>query len=227
MIDEYVPTPVGRARITWYRAAGGPRAVALLGHGSATGVESPDLQALATVLPPRGITVGLLTQPYRVEGNRSATGEAALDAVWTAVWPRATELGVPVIAGGRSAGSQVACRTASALSAQAVLALAYPILGPGSNRELLSTGRPTLIVQGGRDPFGRPDQFPTLPPDMELVEIPSADHMFNTGPNIAHNTSMARITTAVTEWVDRQLTSHSQRTTTTSSSGVVDGSLSR
>jgi hypothetical protein len=53
-----------------------------------------------------------------------------------------------VISGGRSAGSQVACRTARQLGAHAVLALAYPLLGPGSPAELLATGRPTLVIQG-------------------------------------------------------------------------------
>lgn len=47
MSEDFVPTPVGKARITWYPAHGSARAVALLGHGSATGIESADLQALA------------------------------------------------------------------------------------------------------------------------------------------------------------------------------------
>jgi predicted alpha/beta-hydrolase family hydrolase len=51
-----------------------------------------------------------------------------------------------VIAGGRSAGSQVACRTAQDLKAFAVLALSYPLNGPGHAPELLATGLPTLIV---------------------------------------------------------------------------------
>jgi len=122
--EELVPTPAGDARLDWFPAQGQPRAVALLGHGTATGVEAADL--------------------------------------------------LPVISGGRSAGSQVACRTAAGLGALAVLALAYPLLGPGSPQELLGTGRPTLIIQGGSDPFGRPGQFPPLPPRYELVEIPAA-----------------------------------------------------
>ena len=200
-----MPTPVGTARIDWYPARGSRRAVALLGHGSATGVESADLQALAAVLPARDITVALVTQPYRLEGNPDAAGEKSLDLAWTAVWPAAEALGVPVIAGGRSAGSQVACRTAAGLGARAVLALAYPLLGPGSPGELLATGLPTLVVQGGSDPFGRPGQFPPLPPEIELVEIPGGNHMFGTGFGIARSASMTRITTAVTEWLDRQL----------------------
>ena len=115
---------------------------------------------------------------------------------------------MPVIAGGRSAGAQVACRTAAELGAPAVLALAYPLLGPGSPEELLATGRPTLVVQGGSAPFGRPGQFPPLPPEIEMAEIPSANHTFGTGIGIPHSISLTRITAAVTEWIDRQLSAH-------------------
>ena len=202
--EDLVSTPVGTARIAWYPAQGTARAVALLGHGSATGVESDDLQALAKALPPHGLTVALVTQPYRNEHNPRVADEASLDAAWNALWPRAAELGLPVIAGGRSAGSQAACRTAERLGAHAVLALAYPLLGPGSPRELLATGRPVLVVQGGNDPFGRPDQFPPLPPGIELVEIPAANHTFGT-ITTPRATSMNRITTAALGWIDRQL----------------------
>jgi predicted alpha/beta-hydrolase family hydrolase len=64
---------------------------------------------------------------------------------------RVASLGLPVIAGGRSAGAQVASRTAKDLGAVAVLALSYPLLGPGSPRELLATCLPMLILQGGLD----------------------------------------------------------------------------
>jgi predicted alpha/beta-hydrolase family hydrolase len=110
------------------------------------------------------------------------------------VWPHVVLPGLPVIAGGRSAGSQVACRTAKELGADAVIALAYPLLGPGSPRELLATRLPMLIVQGGVDPFGRPDQFPALPEDVELVEIPHNGHMF------ANSVAVAE---AVTSWLSR------------------------
>src|SRR5579862_507181 len=129
--EELVPTPAGAARLDWFPARGQPRAVALLGHGTVTGVEAADLQALAAVLPRHGITVALVTQPYRIGGNPRVADEASLDSAWKAVWPGAAGLGLPVISGGRSAGSQVACRTAAELGALAVLALAYPLLGPG------------------------------------------------------------------------------------------------
>jgi uncharacterized protein len=205
MDEPLVSTPVGTARLDWYAAQGTHRATVVLGHGMATGVEAADLQALARALPPVGIEVVLVTQPYRVDGNYEVADEESLDRAWTAIWPSVSGGGgVPVVAGGRSAGSQVACRTARALGAHAVLALAYPLLGPGSPAELLATGRPTLIVQGGADPFGRPDQFPKLPPDFELVEIPAANHMFAT-PRHEGPDPLTQLTDAVVEWLDRRL----------------------
>jgi predicted alpha/beta-hydrolase family hydrolase len=88
-----------------------------------------------------------------------------------------------------------------------VLILAYPLLGPGSPEELLRTAKPTLVVQGDRDPFGRPDQFPALPPKMELVAIPGANHMFATESSDRSNDPLAQVTGAVIEWLDRMLTS--------------------
>jgi hypothetical protein len=66
-----------------------------------------------------------------------------------------------------------------------------------------ATGLPTLIVQGGNDPFGRPAEFPTLPAGMELVEIAQADHVFQ----VLYDRQVAfeALTTAVGDWLDRQL----------------------
>jgi hypothetical protein len=202
MNEQFVPTPVGSARLDWYPAAGTRMATAVLGHGNASGVEAADLQGLAQALPPLGVTVVLVTQPYRLEGNPGVGASRPSTRAWTAVWPRVSGHGTPVIAGGRSAGSQVACRTAATLGAEAVLALAYPLLGPGSPAELLATDRPTLVIQGGRDPFGRPDQFPPLPVDMELVTIPSAGHMFSAGAAGGGPPEVAQLTAAVIEWLD-------------------------
>jgi predicted alpha/beta-hydrolase family hydrolase len=204
MNEEFVPTPVGPARITWCQPDGPARAVAMLGHGSATGIESADLQALASALPGRGVAVVLITQPYRLARNRSsrASDEGSLDIAWRGVWPYVASRGLPVIAGGRSAGSQVAVRTAKELGAVGVLALAYPLLGPGSPRELLATGLPMLIVQGGLDPYGRPAQFPPLPASARLIDVPHANHTFAT-PGIGGDSAtppMAIIADAVTTW---------------------------
>ena len=65
--------------------------------------------------------------------------------------------------GGRSNGARVACRTAGAAGATAVLALAFPLHPPGrpdKSRadELRAAGADVLVINGDRDPFGIPDR---------------------------------------------------------------------
>ena len=111
-----------------------------------------------------------------------------------------------MIAGGRSAGARVACRTAGELGACAVLALSFPLHPPGKpeksrSAELLAAGVPTLVVQGGNDPFGRPAEFPEG--DFRLVEVAGGDHGFavpKRGP-LTQEQAVGLITDGVTEWV--------------------------
>ncbi|WMX48827.1 alpha/beta family hydrolase [Streptomyces roseicoloratus] len=178
--SETVPTDAGDARITWH-AAKEPWTVLAVSHGAGGGIEARDLRALAAALPAEGVTVALVEQPWRVAGKKVAPAPKTLDTGWRGLWPALTAPGLPVIAGGRSAGARVACRTAHELGASAVLALSFPLHPPGRPEksrgdELRGAGVPTLVVQGGNDPFGRPDEFP--PGDHALVEIPYGDHGF-------------------------------------------------
>jgi predicted alpha/beta-hydrolase family hydrolase len=75
--------------------------------------------------------------------------------------------GLPLVAGGRSSGARVACRTAADVGAIGVLCLAFPLespsrTGPPNSRlpELEAVDVPVLIVQGESDPFGMPPQAP-------------------------------------------------------------------
>ena len=85
----------------------------------------------------------------------------------------------PLIVGGRSSGARVACRTAAAAHAAGVLCLAFPVHPPGKAddpaksrmSELDAVALPVLVVQGERDPFGRPPEGP----DRAVVLVPG-DH---------------------------------------------------
>ena len=205
MID-LVPTPAGDARLHWYRAPR-PRLVLALGHGAGGGVEARDLQALAAALPARHVTVALVEQPWRVAGRKVAPAPGTLDTAWRALWPALGAPGLPVVAGGRSAGARVACRTAAELGAVGVLALSFPLHPPGRPEksradELAGTALPTLVVQGERDPFGGPAEFP---PDTELVAVPGADHGFAVPKRAAtgQKEALGVITHAVAEWLAR------------------------
>ncbi|QMV21821.1 hydrolase [Streptomyces sp. SCUT-3] len=208
-VTETVPTPAGDARLTWHRPAGAPaRCVLALGHGAGGGVEARDLRALALALPPLGHAVVLVEQPWRVAGKKVAPAPKTLDTAQRALWERvaAGADGAPVVSGGRSAGARVACRTARPLGASAVLALAFPLHPPGRPErsradELLGTGLPTLVVQGDRDPFGRPEEFPA---GSEVAPVPGGDHGFAVPKSAAvgQEEALRRLTAAVADWLD-------------------------
>jgi uncharacterized protein len=181
-----VDTPHGQAN-AYLHLVDEPGAALVLGHGAAGGVSSRDLVAARDVALSEGISVALVEQPYRVAGRRSPAPARQLDAAWTAVVEhlRAGELrGLPLIAGGRSLGARVACRTADDTGAVAVLCLAFPLqpprratgsVSPSRLPELDQVSVPTLVVQGERDPFGMP------PPAARrrVVQVPG-DHSLRT-----------------------------------------------
>jgi predicted alpha/beta-hydrolase family hydrolase len=152
-------TPHGPAR-AHVEAVGSASGAVVLGHGAGGGVGGRDLGAAAGAARELGLGVALVEQPYRVAGRRSPAPAAQLDAAWAAVVEQ-LGLGGPLVAGGRSSGARVACRTAAATGAAAVLCLAFPVHPPGRPErtrlpELDAVAVPVLVVQGARDPFGMP-----------------------------------------------------------------------
>ena len=201
---ETIETDAGTARVTWHTTKKA-RLVLAVSHGAGGGIEARDLQALAAVLPGHGVSVALVEQPWRVAGKKVAPAPKTLDVGWRGIWPAVAKPGLPVISGGRSAGARVACRTATELGAAAVLALSFPLHPPGRPEksragELLGAGVPTLVVQGGNDPFGKPAEFPKG--DYELVEVPYGDHGFALPKRaeIGQEAALEIITGRVVEW---------------------------
>ncbi|MFJ4815716.1 alpha/beta family hydrolase [Streptomyces sp. NPDC088801] len=201
---ETVETDAGTARITWHGVKKA-RLVLAVSHGAGGGIEARDLVALAGALPAHGVAVARVEQPWRVAGKKVAPAPKTLDAGWRGIWPALARSGLPVVSGGRSAGARVACRTATELGARAVLALSFPLHPPGKPEksragELLGAGVPTLVVQGGNDPFGKPEEFPEGA--FELVEVPYGDHGFAVPKraDLSQDDAVSLITDAVVEW---------------------------
>jgi uncharacterized protein len=182
-----VDTPHGPAH-AHFQSAADPLAALVLGHGAGGGgVASRDLVATADVALSEGIVVALVEQPYRVAGRRSPAPARQLDAAWTATIDHliAGELrGLPLVVGGRSLGARVACRTARATGAIAVLCLAFPLQPPRRSggaptqsrlSELDEVTVPTLVVQGERDRFG----IPPAGRRRTVVQVPG-DHSLRT-----------------------------------------------
>ena len=166
-----IETPHGPARAHVDQAANAGAAL-IMGHGAGGGVESKDIQTTRDVAVDLGVSVALVEQPYRVAGRRSPAPANQLDAAWTAVVEHLAAgdfQNLDLITGGRSIGARVACRTAEALGAVAVLCLAFPVQPPqrkGKPRapdrldELDAVTVPTLVVQGESDQFGVPPEGP-------------------------------------------------------------------
>jgi len=194
-----VPTPHGPARVH-LETADEPRGILVLGHGAGGGVGARDLVTAAEVATSFGLSTALVEQPYRVAGRRSPAPAHQLDAAWTAVVEHVRAAGLvrgALVAGGRSSGARVACRTAAETGADAVLCLAFPLQppqrqgrppGPSRLPELEAVTVPTLVVQGERDRFG-------MPPEglRRAVAVVQADH--------ALRSDLSAVAEAVRDWL--------------------------
>ena len=204
---QVVPTPYGDARLVRDRSRH-PIATLLLGHGAGGGVEAPDLAALATHLPRAGISVVRVEQPWRVAGGRVAARPAVLDECFVAAANR-LRVRTPLVVGGRSAGARSAARTARRLGAAGCLALAFPLHPPGRPEksrlpELQAVAVPTLVVQGERDPFGAPEEFPA---EQMMVVVPGADHGFavRRADPVSREEALGIVVEATLAWVVRDV----------------------
>jgi uncharacterized protein len=164
----------------------------VLGGGAGGSVDAVDLVAVADAAAAEGWRALRVEQPWRVAGGRIAPAPARLDVAWTAVLERLRDDGVltgALVLGGRSAGARVACRTATALGATGVLAMAFPLHPPGRPEksragELTGAGVPVLVVQGETDAFGRPEEVAAVlagRPHASVYAVPG-DHSLKRNP---------------------------------------------
>jgi uncharacterized protein len=156
-----------------------------LGHGASGGVDAPDLVAVRDAAVASGLAVARITQPYRVQGRRAPAPATQLDTAWIAAVTEARRRAgsrLPLAVGGRSSGARVAARTAAALEAMGVLALAFPLHPPGkpgsSRAGELDPARPTLVINGDKDAFGVPEAGGQV----QVVVRPGEQHALRRDP---------------------------------------------
>jgi predicted alpha/beta-hydrolase family hydrolase len=176
-----------------------PEFLLVLTHGAGGGVQSKDLLAAGQGGLTAGAVVARILQPYRVRGASAPGSPDRQDAAWLEIIGdlRARYPGLPLVQGGRSNGARVACRTAPAAGALAVIALAFPLHPPGKGGdpersrvgELRAAGVPVLVISGERDPFGIPGRADAD----RLVVLPGDTHALSHDPEA--------ITVAVASWL--------------------------
>lgn len=224
MITEPVTLPTGQgpAAVRIHAPTAGRRGTILLGHGAggALGSWPTDLQGVLTATE-HGWTVVLVEQPWRVAGRKVAARPATLDAAWTDLIPSlpGTPLRRPLVYGGRSAGARVACRTSpgdaeSGLPrADAVLCLAFPLHPPRrpdrSRAAELATpvrlGIPTLVLQGGADPYGSPAEVREALGDVpgHQARDTTSLHLVEVPGNHSPSRDQVRVTRTVHSWLQQ------------------------
>jgi uncharacterized protein len=186
-------------------AHGAARFLLVLTHGAGGSAGAPDLLTVRDVALGLGGRVARVTQPYRVKGARAPGSAVRQDAAWVEIVAALVPLapGVPLVQGGRSNGARVACRTAAAVGARAVIALAFPLRPPGPRgqsrvdelRAAGTGGAAVLVMNGSRDPFGIPG-----PDDADrVVVVPGETHSLK-----GHH---AVIAGAVADWLPGALRS--------------------
>ena len=165
---QEIMTSAGPAHVTVDQPDGGPPGfLVVLTHGAGGTPDTADVLAVAAAARALGAVTVLVTQPYRVRGARAPGSAARQDAAWAelvAELRRDTArdgMPLPLVQCGRSNGARVACRTAQAVGAAGVIALAFPLHPPGQpektrDAELRAAGTAALVVNGDRDPFGVP-----------------------------------------------------------------------
>jgi uncharacterized protein len=176
-----------------------PSFLLVITHGAGGGVETPDLLAVRDAAVALGAAVARVVQPYRVRGGRVPGSQTRQDEAWADVVGvlRKRTGRVRLIVGGRSNGARLACRTARAVRADAVIALAFPVHPPGHpersrREELLGAGADVLAVSGVNDPFGVPE-----PADVaRVVILPGEAHALSRAPDA--------LRAAVTPWLAQQ-----------------------
>ncbi|BCS35753.1 alpha/beta hydrolase [Luteitalea sp. TBR-22] len=213
-----IGSSAGDLLATQYDPEGPARHTLILAHGAGAGQAHPWMRARAADLAARGVRVVTFDFPYVTARRKVPDRAPVLIAAWRAVvddvarrWPD-----VPLAIGGKSMGGRMATMLVAEPDAPAAVrgcvALGYPLHPPGKPEQLrvahLGAIRVALlVVQGGRDPFGGPDdirrEFAAAGAHPTVVDMPFGGHGFEVRARDARQADeYARVADAVSQWLD-------------------------
>lgn len=162
-------------------------------------MDSPFMNDVASGIGNEGIRVARFEFPYmaqRREGRRKGPDRPAiLEATWIEAIG-SFDQAETIFIGGKSMGGRIATMVADDSVAAGVICYGYPFHPPGKPQQTrishLETLRvPALILQGTRDPFGKPEEVARYPlSDAIRVEwLEGGDHSYKAPARALQSTS--------------------------------------
>ncbi|MCC2603903.1 alpha/beta family hydrolase [Planctobacterium marinum] len=162
----------------------------ILAHGAGQGMESDFMQQCKTLFEVAGVKCTLFDFDYMSEMKRLGRRRPPerlpkLIEQFNAQFVEPGEL--PLFIGGKSMGGRVASHVLQASPALGGICFGYPFHPPGKSEKirtehLSSISKPLLVLQGERDPFGKPEEIESyrLPDSLMVTFIPAGEHSFIT-----------------------------------------------
>lgn len=167
------------------RPAGTERATLLLAHGAGAPMDSEFMNLLSDALAARGVRVLRFEFPYMAQRRAGGSKRPPnpMPALRESFQQHHASLGSQVFIGGKSMGGRVATLMADELGAPGVICFGYPFHPPGKpertrTEHLAGLATPALVVQGTRDPFGKPEEVADyeLSAQLRVYWLESGDH---------------------------------------------------
>lgn len=173
--------------LLWNGPADAPKTI-ILAHGAGAAMDTPFMNQVAEGLATHGLRVGRFEFPYMVRrretGKRGGPDRApVLLDVWREV---IRQVGTEqLIIGGKSMGGRIASMVADEMGVQGLVCMGYPFHPPGRPEKLRTAhledlATTTLVLQGTRDPFGKPEEVAgyALSDALRVHWIDDGDHSF-------------------------------------------------
>ena len=174
----------------------GARHTLVFAHGAGAPMDAPWMMDITARLAVAGLRVVRFEFPYMRE--RRASGQRRVPnppKVLMSSWAHAIEHAIDdldaadgqgrrrLLIGGKSMGGRIASMIADEAGGGGLVCLGYPFHPPGRPEKLRTTHltdlrTPTLILQGTRDPFGRPEEVAeyTLSDAIRVHWLEDGDH---------------------------------------------------
>ncbi|HBH7907822.1 alpha/beta fold hydrolase [Vibrio parahaemolyticus] len=165
-------------------------------HGAGAGMEHDFMTAVAKGLVEQGIRVVRFNFPYMVKrseyGKKRPPDRAPklLEAYSEVIAHFASS---PVVIGGKSMGGRMASLLAEHELVVGIACLGFPFHPPGKPEKfkgdhLASIDKPTLILQGERDTFGKREEFDefVFSQQVKVSFLPDGDHSFKPRKSSGH-----------------------------------------